>query len=103
MGLLSIKDVVALAKAGYSVKDVKELMQIEAEEPKDTPKEEPKDTPKDIEEPKEEPKAIEEPKDVKPDYEKLYNELIKKNNRANIAGNEKSEDELISDLVRDFM
>ena len=59
MALLSIKDVVALAKAGYSVKDVKELMQIEAEEPKDTPKEEPKDTPKDIEEPKEEPKATE--------------------------------------------
>lgn len=100
-------DVVALAKAGYSVKDVKELIALSKEEPKDEVKEESKDMPKDEvkKEPKEEPKdeVKEEPKDDKPDYEKLYKDLIKSNTNKDNSGNEKSDDELLADLVRDFM
>ena len=85
---MNLMDVVALAKAGYSVKDVKELIALSKEEPKDEVKEEPKDTPKDdVKEPEEEPKETpkEEPKEVKPDYEKLYNELIKKNKGLSLS------------------
>lgn len=46
---MNLMDVVALAKAGYSVKDVKELIALSKEEPKDEVKEEPKD---DIKEPR---------------------------------------------------
>lgn len=75
--MLSIKDVVSLAKAGYKPADVKELIELSKEEP--APKEE-EPTPKEEEPtPKEEPAPKEEPEI---DYKVKYEELLEANRKA---------------------
>lgn len=93
--MLSISDIVALAKAGYKPGDVKELITLSKDEPKDEPKEEPKDIPKD------EPK--EEPKEDNIDYKKLYEDAIKANINKDLSINDKSDEDIIADLARSFM
>lgn len=75
--MLSIKDVVSLAKAGYKPADVKELIEMSKEEP--APKEE-EPTPKEEPAPKEEPK--EDPKEPEIDYKTKYEELLEANRKA---------------------
>lgn len=80
--MLSIKDVVSLAKAGYKPADVKELIEMSKEEPapKEEPKEQaPKEDPKEPA-PKEEPK--EDPKEPEIDYKTKYEELLEANRKA---------------------
>lgn len=89
MGIIA--DVAALARAGYTMADIRELMQTkEPDEAKGDPKpiETPKEDPKSIETPKEDPKP--EPKDDKIDYKAEYEKLIAKqqadNRKQNFGG-----------------
>ena len=117
--MLNIKDVVDLAKAGYTPKDVKELIELsktpeplqsetqpaEAAEPiisQPTPAEtEPDKTPETVSKENTQP-------DVEPDYKALYeaekakvNDLQIKNTQADVSTPQTSEKDLI-DLVRSF-
>lgn len=99
---MKIADIIALAKSGYKVDEIKELMKLGEEEPKE-PEEDP-------EEPKEEPKEHEEKDDT--DYKKLYEEsqntikkLQKQNVKKDIKGgtDEKTDTQIVEELVRSFM
>lgn len=85
MGIIA--DVAALARAGYTMNDIRELMQSkEPEEPKEP------EAPKETEKPKEPeaPKEPETPKDDKVDYKAEYEKLIAKqqadNRKQNFGG-----------------
>lgn len=84
MGIIA--DVAALARAGYTMNDIRELMQSkEPEEPKEP------EAPKEPEKPKEpeDPKEPEKPKD-ETDYKAKYEELLAKtqadNRKENFGG-----------------
>ena len=68
--MLSIKDVVSLAKAGYKPADVKELIEM-SKEPEPEVKPEP--------EPEVKPDPVTEPEI---DYKEKYNELLEANRKA---------------------
>lgn len=75
--MLSIKDVVSLAKAGYKPADVKELIEMSKEpEPEVKPELEPEVKP----EP--EPEVKPEPEEPEIDYKAKYNELLEANRKA---------------------
>lgn len=81
--MLSIKDVVSLAKAGYKPADVKELIEMS----KEVPPEEPAPEEKKPEQPAPEEKKPEEPapeenKEPEIDYKAKYNELLEANRKA---------------------
>lgn len=86
MGIIA--DVAALARAGYTMADIRELMQTkEPDEPKEEEKKEPT--------PPEEKKLVDAPKDPEPpkdetDYKKKYEELLAKtqaeNRKQNVGG-----------------
>lgn len=85
MGIIA--DVAALARAGYTMADIRELMQTkEPEEPKEP------EAPKEPEKPKEPeaPKEPEKPKDDTTDYKAKYQELLAKtqaeNRKQNVGG-----------------
>lgn len=104
--MLSIKDIVDLAKAGYSVSDVKELISLSKEDekkdpdPDDTPGQEGdsnENPPKDA---KESPSQGESKKDEEPDYKALYEKSQKELEEAQKANRNKdrsSEDDYKSD------
>lgn len=110
---MKLEEILVFAKAGYSPKEVKELMELEnvsretsgEEVPKeeskteDAPKEETEDTPK------------EETEEL-PNYKELYEESQKKlkeaqefNKKQNMKGEDskKSDVDIVSDFVRSFM
>lgn len=101
-------DVIALAKAGYSVADVKELLAME-QEPKEEPEKEPQEEPEPEEEPAKEPE--EEPEEEPaPDYKKLYEEakaesdrLKKGNIRKQSADDIKSDEDIMMDAILKFL
>lgn len=77
---IGIMDVLAFAKAGYTPKDVKEIMALS-----DSSEEVAENATKEIAEP-EEQKAPEEPAKTEtdaPDYKKMFEELQKKNEELN--------------------
>lgn len=87
MGIIA--DVAALARAGYTMADIRELMQSrEPEEPKEEVKKE--TTPPEESKPVEAPKEPEAPKDPETDYKKKYEELLAKtqadNRKENFGG-----------------
>ena len=109
--MLNLSDVVALARAGYSVKDVKELMEMSKSQPETTQPEttEPEVIPQtpsgNVAEsaPKES-----EPPAAEPDYKAMYeaehqkvSDLQNKNNRADVSAPEVSEKDLL-DIVRSY-
>ena len=84
--MLSIKDVVSLAKAGYKPADVKELIELSKNDTADAVSGKPAQ-PDPVEEPKEEAPAVvttaaEEPKEPEIDYKAKYNELLEANRKA---------------------
>ena len=111
---MKITDIVALAKQGYTVADVKELLSLAETTPDpetltEVQKTEPKESPKDTEEPQE-AEAI--------NYKELYTSATKEieslktqldtaqkhNTSSNIAPlNVSTDEEVINDLVRAFM
>ena len=92
MSKLSIGDIVSLAKAGYSVADVKELITMSSEAP----------------EGKEAPEAPEAPEEKEaPEILALKNqiaEMQKQNVHQNInENNVKTDEDVINDLLRDLI
>lgn len=102
---IKFADIIALAKSGYSVSDVKELMQL-SETPSNSDETE---APQDNTEPAaEDPEDKEEEEEV--DYKTLYeqeHETVKRlqavNRNQNAQTNEKTDQEILMDLARDFM
>lgn len=101
---IKFSDIIALAKSGYSVSDVKELMQLSEVTPSDDETEAPQDN--------QEPAAEdpEEPEQEEVDYKALYEqeqEKVKRlqavNRNQNAQTNEKTDQEILMDLARDFM
>lgn len=118
---MKLTDIIALAKAGYSVSDVKELMNLASSEDKDP---EPQDEPKDekTEEPKtgkdtastEPEKSTEAPEKVIAideyrkqieELEKQVKDLQQKNIHKDVSSNqnEKTDKEIMDDITRSFM
>ncbi len=101
---IKFADIIALAKSGYTVSDVKELMQLsEATTPSDEP-----EAPQDNQEPAAEDPEEQEQEEV--DYKALYEqeqEKVKRlqavNRNQNAQTNEKTDQEILMDLARDFM
>lgn len=112
--MLNLSDVVALARAGYSVKDVKELMEMSKSQPETT-------QPETMEQPQlsqsedvcsgnvaeSQPKESEQPA-AEPDYKAMYeaehqkvSDLQNKNNRADVSTPEVSEQDLL-DIVKSY-
>ncbi len=112
--MLNLSDVVALARAGYSVKDVKELMEMSKSQPETT-------QPETMEQPQlsqsedvcsgnvaeSQPKESEPPA-AEPDYKAMYeaehqkvSDLQNKNNRADVSTPEVSEQDLL-DIVKSY-
>ena len=116
-----LTDIIALAKAGYSPKDIKDLIALaeptpqapeaqdpEAQDPEPEKKPEP-ETPF-IEEPTKEIPAIDEKSNVIKYEEKVKEleakiaEMQKENVSKDISGNEtKSDDDLLAEIVRKYM
>jgi DNA-binding transcriptional MerR regulator len=101
---IKFADIIALAKSGYSVSDVKELMQL-SETPSNNDETE---APQDNTEPAAE--DPEEPEQEEVDYKTLYEqeqEKVKRlqavNRNQNAQTNEKTDQEILMDLARDFM
>ena len=102
---IKFADIIALAKSGYTVSDVKELMQLsDATTPSNDETEAPQD--------KQEPAAEdpEEPEQEEVDYKALYEqeqEKVKRlqavNRNQNAQTNEKTDQEILMELARDFM
>lgn len=101
---IKFADIIALAKSGYTVSDVKELMQL-SETPSNNDETE---APQDKQEP-----AAEDPEETEQeeiDYKALYEqeqEKVKRlqavNRNQNAQTNEKTDQEILMDLARDFM
>ena len=126
---MNLKDIIALAKAGYSVSDVKELISMtssddpepaaQEEKPKDEKTEEPetgKDTASEApEKSTEDPakviaideykKQIDEYKKQIDDLKKQVKDLQEKNTHKDVSGNkdDKSDEDVINDITRSFM
>lgn len=103
--MLSIKDVVSLAKAGYKPADVKELIEMSKDAPEEEkkPEEQPAPEEKKPEEPAPEEKKPEEPEI---DYKAKYNELLEANRKAALtrdnSGSEpqqKSAEEIVNEAL----
>ena len=101
---IKFSDIIALAKSGYSVSDVKELMQLsETPSNSDDP-----GAPQDNKEPA--AGDPEEPEEEEVDYKSLYeqeHETVKRlqavNRNQTAQTNEKTDQEILMDLARDFM
>lgn len=113
-----LTDIIALAKAGYSPKDIKDLIALAEPTPQapgsTDPEPEPEGTPgpetPSIEEPTKEIPAIDEKSNVIDYQEKVREleakiaEMQKENVSKDISGNEiKSDDDMLADLVRKYM
>lgn len=101
---IKFSDIIALAKSGYSVADVKELMQLSDT----TPSNDDKEAPQDEEEPAEQDPEPSQEEAV--DYKKLYEaeqEKVRKlqaeNINKNAQQNEKTDSEILMEMARDFM
>lgn len=98
---IKFSDIIALAKSGYSVSDVKELMQLSEAAEVNEP-----EAPEQEETPAQDP----EPEEDQADYKKLYEEEQEKVRRLqaeNINKNaqipDKTDQEILMDMARDFM
>lgn len=122
MSKLGIMDIVALAKAGYSVSDVKELFSLASSEEKEPEKQEENEPDEKTDEPEdakdtgtEDPqKSTEDPAKVTAidEYKKQVEELKKqvkdlqdKNVHQDNSGNDnqKSDEDILNDITRSFM
>lgn len=101
---IKFSDIIALAKSGYTISDVKELMQLSDATPSNDEPEAPQDDP--------EPAAQdpEEPEEEEVDYKALYEqeqEKVKRlqavNRNQNAQTNEKTDQEILMDIARKFM
>lgn len=120
--MIKLDDIVALAKQGYKPSDIKELIELSKEAPASEEKEPDQETekenitddktPSDTVAPEKEDKHSDDQEASKVvDYKKKVEELEKKisdlqkaNTRKNVADtDEKSDSEVIADLMKSFM
>lgn len=78
--MLSIKDIVSLAKAGYKPADVKELIELSKEPEEPAPEEKKPEQPTPEEKKPEEPAPEEKEPEI--DYKAKYEELLEANRKA---------------------
>ena len=115
---MNLTDIIALAKNGYSLKDIKELIALASDDPEKMPPEEDhheeagidgsdeqKDdaTPEDHEQVLDYKKLYEEQNDKIINLEKKLEEVQKNNTRKNMQGEKPDNQEIINDLARSFM
>ena len=103
--MLSIKDVVSLAKAGYKPADVKELIELS----KEVPAEEPAPVAPEVkteEAPAADASAAGEPKEPEVDYRAKYEELLEANRKAALTrdnsgteSQQKSAEEIVNEAL----
>ena len=114
-----ISDLVALARAGYTPAQVKEILAMQTSETEGKTEEAPEIPPKEEAQPEEQKKEPEVKADesknkeqneeiarLQKELEKVKADLLKAQNmntRQNNAGDEKSKDEVLNDIVRSFM
>lgn len=113
-----LTDIIALAKAGYSPKDIKDLIALseptpqapETPDPEPEPEKKPEPDAPSIEDPTKEIPAIDEKSNVINYEEKVKEleakiaEMQKENVSKDISGHEtKSDDDMLADLVRKYM
>ena len=110
---MKLNDIITLAKHGYKPSDIKELIELSKDEPKDEPGNEPEDEPGNEpedepgDEPEDEPEGRprgEKQKEIdklKEQIKKLQEENARKDNSDN--DDLKSDDEKLVDLFRDFI
>lgn len=113
-----LTDIIALAKAGYSPKDIKDLIALAeptpqapgAQDPEPEPEKKPEPETPSIEEPTKEIPAIDEKSNVIDYQEKVKEleakiaEMQKENVSKDISGHEtESDDDMLADLVRKYM
>lgn len=110
MGFLN--DIAELARAGYSVSDVKELLAMNKEQPKEQPKETEETKEKEVDTTKEVPETEtkeahkEEPEvDYKAEYEKLLKEKNAADLRKDLSGIDKalSNEEQIKKMFKEIL
>ena len=118
---MNLMDIIALAKAGYSVSDVKELLSLTSSEDKEPAPQETEDekteVPEEVKEPthKQEPeKSTEDPAKVVAidtykqqiaELEKQVKDLQQKNVHTDVSQKEpgKTDEDIINDITRSFM
>ena len=107
---MKFSDILALAKNGYSPKDIKDLLALadpeEPEpEPEPQPEPEPEPEPQPEPEPEPEPQPDPEDKDAKIiDLEKKIAELQKLNTTKDLSDKKpKSDDDIFKELMKEFM
>ena len=120
MGKFNLSDIVALAKQGYSVSDVKELISLassqetaqdddkkdqdEKTELHEAGKEQPEEAPKKSTDTSSDESAIDEYKKKVEELEAKLSKLQQENvTRDNSEKHEKSDEEVLNDITRSFM
>lgn len=115
---MNLTDIIALAKAGYSPKDIKDLVSLASDVSEKIPPEEEhheeavidgSDEQKDAATPEEKEQALdykqlyEEQNTKIVDLEKKLEEMQKNNTRQNMQGEKPDNQKVINDLARSFM
>ena len=102
---MNISDVVSLARAGYKMADIKELLATEEKEKKDEkPDEEEKGEKTDEEKGKEQLEEIENLKKQVENLTKALKEAQKANTDADMSDKDKKDDvDVLTDFVKSFM
>lgn len=109
---MKLEDIIALAKQGYKPSDIKELIELSKE---DTPEDvnqgealedaaESEQTTQEISKPTETPESVE-TIDYKKLYEEEHSKLLnaqKNNTNQNMAGDEKSDEEVLYELFKNI-
>lgn len=120
MANLKLTDIIDLAKQGYKVSDIKELLALEIPDSKDPGTEDGERKTEETKPPKEEPEEPKKDQTDNADYKKMYedlkqqqDELAKKleesqklNTSKDVSGKdpeEKSDLDLVNELARSFM
>lgn len=122
MTKLNLSDIVALARSGYSVSDVKELISLsssddtpqEQDEPKDEKETQTQESGKEPPQEMESKKSTEEPADAKAideykkeieDLKKKVSDLQKENVNKDNSGKDpgKSDEDILNDITKSFM
>lgn len=113
---MELKEIIALAKAGYKKKDIEELLKLSTDTPQsddiqsgppsgnEEASEETQELPTPEEEPKEEPNPLIE--EQKKQIKKLTDELKKAQEsavRTDMSKDEPSEEDVLADIFRKFM
>lgn len=114
---MDIKDIISLARAGYKKKDIEELLKAPIDESEPEPVPDSSTEPETVPEGGNGVSPEDTEPETQPDYEKLYNDTKKEledtksqlavaqkaNVKNNNASGDKTTDETVNDIFRQFM